>query len=102
MDDPSLYRREIGKLNFLTNARPDLAFSVQHLSQFMQAPRVPHYNTFIHVLRYIKGQIDFGILLHKNGDYTLHAYCDSDWAACSHNRRSVSSYIVFLGDSLIS
>ena len=79
LDDPSLYRRGIGKLNFLTNTRLDLAFSVQHLSQFMQAPRVPHYNAFLHVLRYIKGQPDFGILLHKGPNYTLQAYCDSDW-----------------------
>jgi len=101
-DNPSLYRKGVGKLNFLTNTRPDLAFAVQHLSQFMQAPRVPHYNAFLHVLRYIRGQPDLGVLLHKNADCTLQAYCDSDWAACPHTRRSVSGYVVFLGDSLIS
>jgi len=100
--DPSLYRREIGKLNFLTNTRPDLAFAVQHLSQFMQAPQVPHYNAFMHVLRYIKGQPGLGILLHRSTDYTLQAYCNSDWAACPHTRRSVSGYVVFLGDCFIS
>jgi len=68
--NPSWYRKGIGKLNFLTNTRPDFAFAVQHLSQFMQASRVPHYNAFI---RYIKGQIDFGVLLHKNAYYTLKA-----------------------------
>jgi len=84
LDDPSIYRRGMGKINFLTNTRPDLAFAVEHLSQFIQSPRVPHYNAFLHMLRYIKGQPDFGILLHRNSDYTLQAYCDSDWAACSH------------------
>jgi len=99
--DSCLYRRRIGKLNFLANTRPDLAFAIQHLSQFIQAPQVPHYHAFIHVLRYIKSQPELGILLHRNTDYSLQAYCDSDWAAC-HTRRSVSGYVVFFGDSLIS
>ena len=48
--NPTLDRKIVGKLNFLTNARPDLAFVVQHLSQFMQKP---HYHGVQHVLRYL-------------------------------------------------
>ena len=70
-ENPSLYRKIVGKLNFLANTRPDLAFAVQYLSQFMQQPRVPHFQAVQHVLRYLKGQPDLGILLSKDSQYTL-------------------------------
>jgi len=101
-ENPSLYRKIVGKLNFLTNTRPDLAFAFQHLSQFMQHPRVPHFQAVQHVLRYLKGQPDLGILLSKDSQFTLEAYCHSDWADCPHTRRSVSGYVIFFGATLVS
>jgi len=92
--DPSSYRRLIGKLN--------IAFSVQHLSQFLQAPREPHFKATLHVLRYLNREPSLGILLNHSPTYDLLAYCDADWASCTHSRRSVSGFVVFLGDTLIA
>ncbi|XP_019236085.1 PREDICTED: uncharacterized protein LOC109216394 [Nicotiana attenuata] len=82
--DPTYYRKLVGKLNFLTKRRLDIAFSVQHLSQIMQNPREPHLKDAFHLLRYLK------------------AYFNSDWAACLDLIKSVSGYIVMLGSSPLS
>ncbi|XP_019265889.1 PREDICTED: uncharacterized protein LOC109243414 [Nicotiana attenuata] len=101
-DHPKRYRSLIGKLLFLTHTRPDLSFGVQYLSQFLQAPRLPHMTVALHMLRYLKGTFDVGLFYSNSPDCTLIAYSDSDWAACPNTRKSVSSFCVFLGDCLVS
>ncbi|XP_019266532.1 PREDICTED: uncharacterized protein LOC109243966 [Nicotiana attenuata] len=100
--DPCLYRTLIGKLNFLTNTRLDIAYNVHHLSQFMQDPREPHLKAAYHLLRYLKVDPTLGIFMSASQDCTVRGYCDSDWAACPDSRKSVSGYLVLLGDSSIS
>ena len=65
LDDPIAYRALVGKLNFLTNTRPDLSFSVQTLSQFLQALRVSHLQALLHTLAYIAGSLTKGIFSYK-------------------------------------
>ena len=102
LQDPSTYRRLIGKLNFLTHTRPDIAFVVQHLSQFLQHPREPNWRAAHHVLRYLKGEPALGILLNNSPTLDLLAYCDADWGSCPHSRRSISGFVVFFGGTLIN
>lgn len=102
LSDPAQYRKLVGKLNFLTHIRMDLAYSVQHLSQFMQSPREPHLKVAYHVLRYLKQDRTLGIFISNKPDLNVSEFCDSDWAACPYSRRSISGYLVLMGDSPIS
>lgn len=73
MDSPEVYRRLVGKLNFLVHTRPDLAFAVQLLSQFMSDPRMPHYQAALHVLKYLNNDPNQGLLMNNGDDFTLNA-----------------------------
>ncbi|XP_019230465.1 PREDICTED: uncharacterized protein LOC109211384 [Nicotiana attenuata] len=64
---------------------------------FNQRPRIPHMTAALHVLRYLKGTSDFGVLLNNSADLSLMASCDSDWADCPESRRSVSGFCIQLG-----
>jgi hypothetical protein len=55
-----------------------------------------------HILRYLHGTPDFGLLLRRSSISDLIVYTDSDWAGCPNTRRSTSGYVVFLGDNLAS
>ncbi|RVW38919.1 Retrovirus-related Pol polyprotein from transposon RE2 [Vitis vinifera] len=96
------YRRLVGRLIYLAVTHPDLAYSVHILSQFMQEPRIEHWEAALRVVRYLKGTPGQGILLRADSDLSLQGWCDSDWAACPVTRRSLSGWLVFLGQSPIS
>ena len=100
--DPESYRRLVSRLIYLTITRPDLAYCVHILSQFMQEPRLEHWEATLRVVSYLKGTPGQGILLRAYSDLTLQGWCDSDWAACPVTRRSLISWLVFLGQSPIS
>jgi hypothetical protein len=55
-----------------------------------------------HILRYLQGTLDFGLLLRRSSSSDLVVYIDADWAGCPDTRRSTSGYAVFLGDNLVS
>ncbi|XP_071721516.1 uncharacterized mitochondrial protein AtMg00810-like [Rutidosis leptorrhynchoides] len=78
LPDPKVYRRFIGKLIYLTITRPDICYSVQLLSQFMQTPTSVHLQAVKHLLRYLLLSPSQGILIASNFAVQLKAFCDSD------------------------
>ncbi|XP_056864137.1 secreted RxLR effector protein 161-like [Raphanus sativus] len=102
LTNPSRYRRLVGRLLYLLITRLDLTFSVHLLSQFMQAPREAHWEEALRVVRFLKATPGQGVLFRSDKDLTLTAYSDSDWNSCPVSRRSLSSYVMLLGGSLVS
>ncbi|KAF5199308.1 Retrovirus-related pol polyprotein from transposon tnt 1-94 [Thalictrum thalictroides] len=98
LPDASEYRHLVGSLQYLTLTRPDIAYVVHIVSQFMSAPRTDHYTAVKRILRYLKGSLDFGLVFRPSaGALSLHAFSDADWASCPDSRRSTTGFCVFLG-----
>nr|XP_016514198.1 PREDICTED: uncharacterized mitochondrial protein AtMg00810-like [Nicotiana tabacum] len=92
---PELYRSLIGKLNFIKHIRIDLSFSLQH-------PCVPHMKAALHLLRYLKGTSNLRLFFNSSSDFSLQVYCDNDLGSSPDSRRSVTSFCIMLGGSLVS
>jgi hypothetical protein len=102
--DHKLFRRLIGRLIFLVIAtRPDIAFAVNQLSQYLAEPRRVHLAAVKHVLRYIKGTIDFGLTFGAKGSSQkgLIAYADSAYANSAKNR-STTGFIFMIDGTPIA
>jgi histone deacetylase 1/2 len=63
MTDPTLYRSTVGALQYATITRPDIAFSVNKVCQFMANPLDSHWKAVKRILRYLKGTMHHGLLI---------------------------------------
>ncbi|KAF5480179.1 hypothetical protein F2P56_000945 [Juglans regia] len=101
-EDPALYRSFVGVLQYLTITRPDLAHSVNSVSQFLHAPTDVHFQAVKRIIHYVKGTLHFGLKFTSSSSMSLVAYSDVDWAGCPDTRRSTSGYSIYLNNNLIS
>jgi hypothetical protein len=84
--DVTLYKQIIGSLMYLMNTRPDICFVVNTLSQFLVEPRRVHLVAAKHVMRYLKGIVDYGLSYDGDHDFSLSRYTDADWAGSVADR----------------
>lgn len=112
--DTSLFRSLVGCLQYLTFTRPDIAYVVNSVCQFLHCPTTDHLIAAKCILRYLKGTIDYDICFRRGIDsdgnelhtscpkLTLQAFCDADWAGDPNDRKSTRGFVILLNQSPIS
>jgi hypothetical protein len=68
----------VGALQYLTFTRPDLTYVVQQMCLHMHDPRESHLAVLKRLLRYVRGTVDLGLVLHRSSPVELVVPTDAD------------------------
>lgn len=98
------FREAVGNLLYLsTRTRPDIAFSVNSSSRYMENPMKEDEINVKRIMKYLVGSKNLGIVYNKTEEEPkIEAFCDADYAGDMETRRSTTGYIILYGGGPIS
>ncbi|UYV65259.1 hypothetical protein LAZ67_3003730 [Cordylochernes scorpioides] len=98
------YRQTIGSLMYLmTGTRPDIAYAVSRVSQFMNNPGPSHWTAVKKIFGYLKATKNIGICFGGSScTSTLIGFSDADFAGDLDTRKSTTGYVFMLNNGPIS
>ncbi|MBW0491829.1 hypothetical protein O181_031544 [Austropuccinia psidii MF-1] len=97
------YHSAIGSINYLSTATwPNLSYAVSSLYQFLEDPGINHWNNFLHVLQYLNGSQDIGLVYSWGFKEEVRAYSDRDWGNCQETCQSVTGFLVTFKGNLVT
>ena len=100
--DTGQYQRLVGKLIYLAHTRPDIAFAINLVSQFMHSPTKEHLEAAYRILRYLKGSPGRGLYFKKGDHQGLEIYTDANWVGSITDRRSTSDNCSYVWGNLVT
>ena len=81
--------------------RPNIAYVVSVVSQFMHDLMVQHLWVVNQIMHYLKTTLRRRVLFKKGGNLSNGMYIDVDHAKLVVDRSTTSDYCIFLGGNLI-
>ena len=105
--DVNEYQQVVGSLMYaMVHTRPDLAFALGKLSQYMQDPSESHWTYLKALLRYVRSSVGLQLRFGPRTNSTessydrtkskLTVYTDADWAGQKSDRKSTSGGVAML------
>ena len=91
----------MSKLNYLTTTRPDVAYSVIVVSQFLFALWTSHRDDVIRIIWYLKCAPSIELLYSNYGHEHIVSFLDADWVGSPIDRQSTTGYYVFIEENII-
>ena len=82
-------------------SRPDAAYAIGILSQFIQNPGLAHWEALKRLITYLGWTKDLWLTFGGRSKTLVQGFCDADWASNKH-RHSISGYSFHFGCGAIS
>jgi hypothetical protein len=103
VDEIQSYAAMVGCLQYLACvSRPDLTFAASQLACYMAKPTREHLIEAKRALRYLASTRKYKLSLGGAGPLKAVIYSDADFANCPVSRRSITGYVMMLGDSPVA
>jgi hypothetical protein len=93
-EDAPKYCSVVAALQYLSHTRPDLAFAINKVCQYLHSSTSIHWTAVKYILWYIKHTLGIGLKFFKSSSMILSAFSDVDWVGCSDNRKSTRGFTV--------
>ncbi|KAI5327810.1 hypothetical protein L3X38_027206 [Prunus dulcis] len=96
------YQRLVGRIIYVSATRPNIAYAVSVVSQFMHSSSEDHLAAVMRILCYLKKAPSRFLIFRKLGHLDVKGYTDADWASNTIDRHSTSGYFTFIGGNFIT
>ena len=96
LEDPTMYRKMVGSLIYITISKPDLSYAVGLVSQYMKVLRKPHLDCVRHILRYFRATVDYALFYATHVPLHVYGYTDGDWAGSVFEQAIYKQFYVLI------
>ena len=98
LTDQTLYRSLVGSLLYIAKqTRPDIIWTVNVLSRFMEQPSNSHWLAGKRVLRYLQATKSLKMFYPHDNEFNIIGESDAYWSGDHDDRRSTTGYFFKLG-----
>lgn len=101
-EDESAYRSIVRALQYIVITRPDIAFAVTKVCQFMHKPLDQYFKAIKRILRYLQNTLDHVLVLTATSKLSLVGFSYANWGMDVDDRRSTMRFCVFVEGNPLS
>lgn len=97
------YQEAVGSLLYLAQGtRPDISHAVNEVSRYNNNHGTVHWKAVKHILRYLRGTLNYKLRFFKGESDELVGFSDANWGSDELDRRSWTGYLFKMSNGAIT